>query len=199
MTTSPLEQTRNNVMENPDLTWDLTHFNHRKHAIEFIQQFEQTFCVYSSNLKQMYSNYNLYLPKQQDRKLVILPDPTAYHDTFSGIPAECVKKTGLYIIPGALVNKTGSYLTNISNDQELGRQQIPLKVALKKLMEKTVKTDPFLPVLSKGDLREFNEKSPILHLHRLKIFSEHMLLSEYDQRNIQKTILKKLHIFLDSE
>lgn len=72
-------------MDNKDLVWDLDKFNKRKQAQKFVMGFENKLCVFSGSVEQLYTNYNIFFPKEEDRKLVILPNPYAHHDTFHGI------------------------------------------------------------------------------------------------------------------
>lgn len=157
------------MTDNPDLAWDLEEIINRQRAMDFVMQFEHTLCVYSGAVQQLYSNYNIFFPKEQDRKMVILPDPAAYHDTFHGIPPDAVSETGLYIIPGQLIEKDGLFLTNLLKDRSMGPRQIPFEAAARKIKAKRPQDDPFLPLLAKGDLREFNDSWPVLHLHRLQM------------------------------
>jgi hypothetical protein len=51
--------------------------------------------------------------------------------------------------------------------------------------------DLFLPILIKGDLREFDQQMPYLHLHRLQI-GRLDRLSAFERDDIQSTITRKL-------
>ena len=185
--------------ENSDLAWDLGEITNRSRAIEFIMQFETTLCVYSPSVEQIYSSYNIYFSKDFDRKMVILPDPAAFHDTFNGITSDSVTATGLYIIPGELVGKPGLYLTNTIGDRGLGKRQLPFIAAMKAIMRKRPADDPFIPILGKGDLREFQDDWPILHLHRLRL-SALPDLSTLDKTNIRNGVTEKLEsLFLQLE
>ena len=177
--------------ENPDLAWDISAGIDRDVARDFIMQFETTLCVYSPSVEQLYSTYNIYFPEEYDRKMVILPDPAAFHDTFNGVVPEAVSVTGLYIIPGELIDKPGLYLANVNKDRTLGNRRIPFETGLRTIMKNRSQNDPFLPVLAKGDLRSFEQSWPVLHLHRIKLES----LSErsaLDRTNIQNVVLEKL-------
>ncbi len=176
---------------NPDLAWDLDSFGNRARATEFVRHFEQTLCVYSGAVEQLYSNYDIYYPEEEGRKLVILPDPTAYHDTFFNIDADSVLETGLYIVPGALLDKKGLYLTNLLKDRTMGPRQIPFEAGTRTIMKKRPAEDPFLPVLVKGDLRELEDKWPVLHLHRIKV-SALVTRSALERKDIQDVITAKL-------
>lgn len=51
--------------------------------------------------------------------------------------------------------------------------------------------DPFLPMLVKGDLREFNASMPCLHLHRVKLANlTHR--SEFEKTSIRNAIVDKM-------
>jgi hypothetical protein len=62
-------------------------------------QFETTTCVYSSSVQQLYTNYSMYFPEEWRRKLVILPAPNAFHDTFFHFEPEAVVATGPLLLP----------------------------------------------------------------------------------------------------
>ncbi|MEE4301367.1 MAG: hypothetical protein V2J24_18145 [Pseudomonadales bacterium] len=177
--------------ENPDLAWDLDNFGNRARATEFVKVFEHTLCVYSGAVEQLYSNYDIYYPEEEGRKLVILPDPTAYHDTFFNITPDAVLETGLYIIPGKLLNKQGLFLTNLLKDRTMGPRQIPFEAGTRTIMKKRPTDDPFLPVLVKGDLRELEDQWPVLHLHRIKV-SALETRSALERKDIQDVITDKL-------
>jgi hypothetical protein len=177
--------------ENPDLAWDIGAGIDRDVAADFVMQFETTLCVYSPSVEQLYSSYNIYFPREYDRKMVILPDPTAFHDTFNGVVPEAVALTGLYIIPGELIDKPGLYLANVNKDRSLGSRRIPFEAGLRTIVKSRPKDDPFLPVLAKGDLRAFEQSWPVLHLHRVKLGALGDR-SELDRTNIHNAIMEKL-------
>ena len=153
---------------NDDLTWDLDDFGQAHRAMDFVQQFEATLCVYSPFVDQIYSSYNMFFPDDWDRRLVILPDAGAFHDTFYHIDRTAVTATGLHIVPGELLGRSGLYLANVDEERRsLGKRQIPFEPAMRAINAKRPKHDPFLPVLAKGDLRELDQSWPVLHLHRI--------------------------------
>jgi len=181
----------NSLPENPDLAWDLGEGIDRERAIDFIMQFETTLCVYSASVEKLYSTYNIFFPREYHRKMVILPDPAAFHDTFSGVVGGAVQMTGLYIIPDELISEQGLYLANVKKDRSLGDRRIPFEEGMRALMRNRPADDPFLPVLAKGDLRGFEESWPVLHLHRVKL-SELGERSELDRTNIRNAVVEKL-------
>jgi hypothetical protein len=177
--------------ENPDLAWDLDEFSHRERAMAFIGQFETTMCVYSPSVEQLYSSYSMYFPQEAQRRLVILPDPLAYHDTFFHIQSQAVVATGLYIVPGELLGQPGLFLANVKENRTLGDRQVPFEPGMRAIMANRPADDPFLPVLAKGDLREFEQSWPVLHLHRVKprVLAQ---ISDLDRNSLASVINEKL-------
>lgn len=185
-------------MRAPDhLIWRLSHFENHKRAINFVQQFQDTLCVFSGPVQQLYTNYEISVPEQDDRSLIILPNPYAYHDTFNGIPEEAVKETGITIIPGDLLGKEGLYMTLPMRDSSGQRvmRNVPLKVGLLTLMRQEKPEAPFLPVITKGDLRSFRKDDPCLHLQRIvpQMIRER---SSMEVSSIQRVIREKLQVYL---
>lgn len=185
-------------MQAPDhLIWRLNHFSNHQRAIRFVQQFQDTLCVFSGPVQQLYTNYEISVPEQDDRSLIILPNPYAYHDTFNGIPEEAVKETGITIVPGDLFDKEGLYMTLPLRDSSGKRvmRHVPLKVGLLTLMRQEKPEAPFLPVITKGDLRAFRKDDPCLHLQRIvpQMIRER---SAMEVSSIQRVIRDKLKVYL---
>jgi len=184
--------------ENPDLSWDLGSINNTNRARDFVMQFEETLCVYSRTVKQIYSTYTMHFPRQIERKLVILPDPNAFHDTYYHINPEAVMATGIYIIPGDLVDRQGLQLANVGEGRKLGQRQVPFEKGVRAIAQKRPDSDPFLPILVKGDLREFDSEWPVLHLHRLRLDSLGDR-SELERNSVRETVQEKLEALFASE
>lgn len=179
------------VTENKDLVWELGGFNQRQRAVDFVMGFENKMCVYSDSVEQLYTNYNIFFPREENRRLVILPNPYAHHDIFNGIPRSAVIPTGLNIIPGDIVQKEGLYLLVPSKSIKSRFRAVPLQTGLRVINQRRPAERPLLPVLMKGDLRELQSKTPCLHLHCLQL---HQLdyMSRLEQQSIQKVILENL-------
>jgi hypothetical protein len=183
-------ETKTNSL-NSDLVWNLDKIKKRQLAIDFIKKFEGKFCVYSSSVEQFYTNYTMNFLSGESTKMVILPNPYAFHDTFNGINDDAIIETGLNIIPGETLKRQGLYLM-ISYKNQPGRATpIPLKPALQKMLNTRRATDPFLPMLAKGDLREFNDSMPCLHLHRVKL-SNLEGISDFERSSVKEAIFDKL-------
>lgn len=184
---------------NSDLAWDLDEFTQAQRAMDFVRQFEPTLCVYSPSVEQIYSTYNMFFPDDWDRKLVILPDASAFHDTFFHIEKSAVTATGLYIIPGQLIDQTGLYLANVDEDRNLGKRQLPFAAGMQAIINNRPDNDPFLPVLAKGDLRELEQSWPVLHLHRVNPAAVENM-SDLDRTNLTNVVTEKLEsLFLGQE
>ncbi|MGK0260601.1 MAG: hypothetical protein ACI96M_004053, partial [Candidatus Azotimanducaceae bacterium] len=114
-----------------------------------------------------------------------------FHDTFFNVDKSSITATGLYIVPGELIERTGLYLANIDENRNLGKRQIPFEAGLKAIISQQPDNDPFLPVLAKGDLRELEQSWPVMHLHRVNPAAiEHM--SNLDRTNLSNVISEKL-------
>lgn len=178
---------------NADLEWSMDLTGSRPGAIEFIMHFESRLCVYSASVKQLYTNYTIKVASRADSRIVIQPNPYAFHDTYSHVPATAIRDTGLFIIPGQAVGKQGLHLISRHTQKNVLAAPIPLRQVLKKILSTRDGQDPFLPTLVKGDLREFNARTPCLHLHRLKL-SELTALSDFQRQSLTRTINQKLYV-----
>jgi hypothetical protein len=180
-----------NQQKNSDLVWDLNQISKHKQAMDFVKKFENRLCIFSSTVEQLYTNYGIFFPEDTDRQMVILPDPYAYHDTFQRIKESAVQTTGLHIIPGNLIGKKGLYLVISHKDKKIRSVPIPFQEGMRQILRRSHSDDPFLPILMKGDLRQFNDKLPCLHLHRLRL-NKLDSMSELERSGIKSVITDKL-------
>ncbi|MFL0811602.1 MAG: hypothetical protein K6L76_14375 [Agarilytica sp.] len=179
-------------MDNKDLVWDLAKFERRQTAQNFVMGFENKLCVYSGSVEQLYSNYDIFFPKEENRKLVILPNPYAHHDTFHGISEDAAKPTGLLLVPADPEDPAGRLNMIIPFKGAKGKfKKVPLDVGLQLIRSKRPPEKPFLPVLVKGDLRELSTSTPCLHLHAISVPSLKGM-SELEVDDIRKVILTRL-------
>lgn len=182
-------------MSTPEhLIWRLNHFENHQRAIRFVKQFQETLCVFSGPVQQLYTNYEINVPEADDRSLIILPNPYAYHDTFNGIEEDAVRPTGCSIIPG---DDDGSLYVTLPLHRNGAKETkvVPLKVGLYALMRAAKGDDPFLPVITKGDLRAFRKDTPSLHLHRVRQ-GKLENCSRMEIGAIRKVILERLQAYL---
>ncbi|EAT11417.1 hypothetical protein HF888_15710 [Bermanella marisrubri] len=184
-------QDADQAQSNSDLIWGLDHITQRQNAFDFVKRFENKLCVYSPTVSQMYSNYNIFFPEDMQKSMVVLPDPYAFHDTFNHIPEEAVQATGLHIVPGETINRSGLYIVISQNQKNVRSIPIPFKEGLRQILKRFQGNDPFLPVLVKGDLREFDSNMPCLHLHRLRM-SALSNMSTLERQGIKNLISEKI-------
>ncbi len=176
--------------QNKDLIWDLEAFKQRKRAHEFVLNFENKLCVFSGSVQQLYTNYNIFMPAEENSRLVILPNPYAHHDIFQGIPESAVKATGLYIVPG----QSGQLLLRIPvKSPDSPFRTVPLQVGFRMINQRRPTNLPLLPILVKGDLRELDARTPCLHLHAISL-SNMPRLSSLELNEIRRTILDRLKL-----
>ena len=177
----------NDIFKNEHLVWDLGRLSVHERATRFAMRFQQSLCVYSPPVQQLYTNYEIIVPEDDHRKLIILPNPRAFHDIFNRINEHAVIQTSLFITPDDKGNL--QLLIPMSG----GRQRaMPLAVGLNFIQNKLGPEVPFLPVLTKGDLREFRTAHPMLHLHRIVLSKIDSRVSELEVRAIRKVIQDKL-------
>ncbi|WP_196156819.1 hypothetical protein [Reinekea sp. G2M2-21] len=181
----------NTQQANNDLVWSLENFNQRDLAKNFVTRFESRLCVYSPSVEQVYTNYTINFPNSENGKMVVLPNPYAFHDTFHNVTSNAVRDTGLFIVPGALIGKSGLFVIVKYKNQTVKPVPLPIRLALKKMVRTGDDSDPFLPILIKGDLREFDSNTPCLHLHRIKL-SELHTRSDFEKQNIKNAIFDKM-------
>lgn len=182
---------QNGQQANNDLVWSLENFNQRELAKNFVSRFESRLCVYSPSVEQVYTNYSINFPSSEFGKMVVLPNPYAFHDTFHNVTSSAVRDTGLFIVPGALIGKSGLFVIVKYKNQSVKPVPLPIRHALKKMVRTGAESDPFLPILIKGDLREFDSNTPCLHLHRIKL-SELSTRSDFEKESIKTAIFDKM-------
>ncbi len=174
---------------NTDLHWDLKHIIHQQKAYNYMQQFRDVFCVYSESVCQLYSNYRLhYTDGYGENEIQILPDEQAWHETFDAVRTDAVRPSNIMLFPGELLGKEGFFMRMpVKGDKKW--VTLPLSEAFERVLSKK---DSFLPLIKKGDLREFKARSPYLHLHWLDL--ERMSnLSAFQRLDIADTILSRFH------
>tara|TARA_Y100001934_G_scaffold6246_1_gene8460 strand:- start:22230 stop:22796 length:567 start_codon:yes stop_codon:yes gene_type:complete len=141
-----------------DLHWSLEEMRAKELGKQFLLNLSEFLPVYSPALRQVYADYDTYFTKTS---VVILPDPADFTTTYSHIPEKSVKATGLLLHPtpdGVGVN------LRLRNQRS---KTLPLETAFQ-LVRKQLR-GPFLPVVKRGDLRDFDQLTPCLHLNALAL------------------------------
>lgn len=177
---------------NHDLVWDLNQFKQRQLAQDFVLQFENRICVYSGSVEQIYTNFNVFFPKEENRKLVILPNPFAHHDIFHNVLEDAVKPTGLIIVPDYFNSNRQKMMLRIPLRKGKDPYRlVPLNAGLKLINSRRPPDQPLLPMLVKGDLRELDQSTPSLHLHSINL-GKVGSLSPLEVAGIKAVILDKM-------
>ena len=121
-----------NQNQDPNLVWDLEEFENHKRAASFVRQFQDTLCVYSGGVEQLYTNYDVSLPQDLEKNLIILPNPYAFHDTFNRVNPEAVRPTKFVIMPGELAGGKGLHIRIPFTNRKA--RTVPLASGLRALM-----------------------------------------------------------------
>lgn len=137
-----------------DLIWSLEEMQVKEEGKKFLHTMSQFVPVYSSALEQLYSSYETHFTQSN---VIILPNPEDYTSTYSRVPQQAIKTTGILIYPtekGLHANIRTKKASSIS---------LPLTKAFQ-LVRSQMK-GPFLPVIQRGDLRVYDQLKPCLHLN----------------------------------
>ncbi|MDO6806622.1 hypothetical protein Q4595_29455, partial [Wenyingzhuangia sp. 1_MG-2023] len=79
----------------------------------------------------------VFFPEEAHRQLVILPDPYAFHDTFNHLNPTAVQSTGLHVIPGNLIGKSGLYLIISHRDKNVRSVPIPFQEGIRQILRRS--------------------------------------------------------------
>ncbi len=152
------------MADDTELQWELNHFVDRKRAFEYLRSLKDIFCVYSSTDCKIYSNYQLNYSCVGEDRIEVVPDLSVWNDTFSFISPAAIVPSGVLVFPGQVFGQNGFY---VRLPLKGGRgKTMPLAQAFDHLLGRE---SHFLPLLRKGDLREFKGKAPYIHLHCLEV------------------------------
>ncbi|WP_281648716.1 hypothetical protein [Parendozoicomonas sp. Alg238-R29] len=182
------------MAQDAELEWELNNFAHRRKAYEYLRSMKNIFCVYSSSVCKLYSNYQLeFHGEDSEASIEVMPDQNAWHDTFSFVSAKAVRPSGIFMFPGEMFGKSGFYV-RLPLKGGKGKT-LPLNEAFDQVLSKQ---DNFLPLIKKGDLREFQSKSPYIHLHWLDL-DKLDELSTFQRLDIVNTIATRFHDMVKTE
>jgi hypothetical protein len=181
--------TRTNEVFNSDLVWDITEFRERKRAALFIKSFENSFCVFSGSVNQLYTNYTINFPESNPSKIIILPNQYKYHDTYNLVPEPAIVQTRIQLVRQG--DHAEPMLRIPFRAGKKNYHTLPLSTGLNIVRRFFGREDPFLPVLVKGDLRELDIRTPYLQLHRICL-PQLAKMSLFDRAGIMNAINKKL-------
>ncbi|MRI31648.1 hypothetical protein EOPP23_01395 [Endozoicomonas sp. OPT23] len=180
------------------VTWDISHFNQKKKAADFFDSLRNVFAVYSPGTSQIYTNYDVFWSSYNQGKLVVLPNQHAHHDTFFEIEQDATRASGIFVIPGEIIGRDELY---VALPKTKGRKTKPLPAErgielFARAYEKKYPGKSFVPIVTTGDLREFNKKAPLLHLHMLDV-SRLVALSPFKKEDLKQSLVGRLENIRD--
>lgn len=178
MSISSQELDLNQRSSQKDLEWSLSGFSRKERGYEFIQALSSYISIYSPLVSQLYGAYDVVFSGE---RAVILPKEYSFSETHSNIPKVAISPTSYYLIP---TKKGLRFLLKVNGEYKPFTLRQGFKAIEKKIRR------PFLPVIQKGDLREFRMQFPILRLHTL---NEENLneLSRFQIKDIRRGITSK--------
>ena len=160
-------------------------------AIRFVKEISQRLCVYSSTLQHVYGEYSIETVTSSTAKLVIVPKNHSL-ERFINVCEEAVIPTGVHVYPGWYFKlKAPCVMTLPIKTKQGEKRSRPISPGHGfQIMERNFYQEEFLPLLKNGDLRELDQETPHLHLHRLapKFATS---LSQFDLSQLCKLIQEK--------
>jgi hypothetical protein len=173
------------------MEWGTSHIIDKEGAFNLLKQFEEAFCLYSPATEMLYPAYNVTGLDASRNKVKIMPMIRADSEPYHSIPVDCVSDSDFRIIPGALIGKTGLYIS-INKYKAL-----PLTEGLKTILREECCGRTCLPVLMEGGLRELGREFayPYLQLSCLQIDQIHSL-SVFERSDIAHMVTEKLKGFV---
>ena len=173
------------------LVWSLRAFQDRARALDFVRHFSRSLSVYSRKVGQLYATYQVALTDAVAEEMVVMPNLEAFTETWYAIPERAILQTGYTIIPGALVGERGPCLYMPVAYSDRGRA-MPLAQGLRRVAQEFAQRgEDFLPVLTKGDLKAFRKRAPVLHLHRIDLAAMYEK-SRFERNDLSRGIKEKL-------
>ena len=175
------------------VVWDISHFNQKKKAVDFFDSLRNVFVVYSPGTSQIYTNYDVFWSSYNKNKLVVLPNQYAHHDTFFQIDQDATRASGIFVIPGEIIGKDELH---VALPKTKGRKTKPVPALqgiklFSKAYEEKYPGKKFVPIVTTGDLREFNKRAPLLHLHMLDV-TKLQAMSPFKREDIKQSIVSRL-------
>lgn len=176
---------------NSDLIWKFSGFSYPEVVVAFLKRFESSFCVFSSTVHQLYSNYEMLRVNNEDSALIVLPNPFAHHDNYFDIPEEAILPTGMVISPTE-IREGKDWILCYRDNKTKKWKGMSVSKGLEKFKDHYGDDDPFLPIILNSDLcKSSYAETPLMHLHRISIKKLNNL-SVLDREGISKTINNKL-------
>lgn len=178
-----------------DLIWNIGKNRYIESTVGFIKRFESALCLFSSSLHQLYSNYEIIQANQESGRMIALPNPYAFHDTYSNILNDAIIPTGVHLAPSEIIGSSNKKLLMLFRSKKSGKiQTTDLETGFKAL-EKSFGKDNFLPVMVNNDLRFTDKNIPTMHLHRIDL-EKLQHISSFERSDIKIAIKDKMAKFI---
>ncbi len=170
-----------------DLVWSLDSLQDKDRGKVFLTTMSKYLPIYSPLVKHIYMEYDVAFTGDN---AVILPRRYSFTETYSRIEPDSIRRVGLQLIP---TNKGVEVLVKrkpSSPDKPPITVIMPINMGLR-LIQKRLQGTPFLPVIQKGDLREYQLSQPSLQLHTLDVRKLNDL-SHFNKMDIARAIHSRL-------
>lgn len=173
------------------VVWNISDFRNKAMALQFVTSLRQTLCVYSNTLHHIYGEYAIESVRQDGLSLVVVPQ-TYSLERFTHIPENAISPTGIFVFPGWYFGHKAPYVMTlpVRDGKRMKRSRPILPENTFHMIEKRIPGKTFLPLLQRGDLREFNQRTPYVHLHRL-LPEKLDTLSAFDRGQLSGLILDR--------
>ncbi len=176
--------------------WSLSQFSQQKRAADFFDSLRTGLCVYSPGAQSLYGKYDVYWGTSQREKLAVMPDFEQHLWMIQRLDLSAARQTGIYLVPGEAIGREGFYLS--VRDSNKKRLLLPAKSGFRQITRLFEKKfgQPYCPIVTRGDLREFRQSHPYLHLHHVDI-TRIPIVSDLTKRDVLDMSRQKLSTLLN--
>ncbi|WP_066017208.1 hypothetical protein [Endozoicomonas atrinae] len=176
--------------------WSLSQFSQQKRAADFFDSLRTGLCVYSPGAQSLYGKYDVYWGTSQREKLVVMPNFEQHLWTIQRLDLSAARQTGIYLVPGEAIGREGFFLS--VRDRNKKRILLPAKSGFRQITRLFEKQfgQPYCPIVTRGDLREFRQSHPYLHLHHVDI-NRIPVVSNMTRRDVLDMSRQKLSSLLN--
>ena len=168
-----------------DLIWSLNDLADKERGRRFLIAASRHLPIYSAGVRQLYSKYDVAFASSM---AIILPDKFAFTDTFSHVDAEAIRPIGMQLAP-----RPNGLQVIIPVRNRAAPLMAPMAVGFA-MVRKQLNGRPLIPVIQKGDLKQYDQKSPALALHAID-FNKMQSLSKFEREDIRRALEGKLRKF----
>lgn len=165
-----------------DLIWSMDLIQDKERGREFLETMAEYIPTYSPLVRKLYTQYDVTFSRDT---AVILPKPYSHTQNFSFIPNDAIKTIGIRILPSL---SGMAMVIGVKNGKPPHRLAFADGLAM---VRRKMGPLPFLPIIQKGDLREYRLSDPALYVRAVDI-RELDAFSKFDVQGIVRTLNKNL-------